>query len=232
MKKILVLQFRTDKSLGHERECFDKVLKESEIRYINIFGNDDLSVKLENFDGLIISGSGQFDITKLEGLQKSRIEKIAPLIIKAVEIDFPTLGICFGHQLIAHLNGGEVVRDEKQAESGSVEVNLNHKGQAAKIFKNISKSFYAIEGHKESVGKLPRNAIQLASSKKCNNQSYKIGKNIFCVQFHPEFELDDMMFRLSLYPEYLKNKSIEEVRKEFEEVPHAIKVLKNFEDLV
>lgn len=235
-KKFLILQFRTDQSLEHEKQCFKKALNlhEKNLTFFNVFdnNNNNFNLVLKNYNALIISGSGQFNVTDLPKDKREKIKKISGLIRQAIKTDFPTLGICFGHQLIAELCGGKVKRDEAQFESGTQQIVLNKLGQGQKIFKNFPKKFFAAQGHKDSVVKLPKNAVKLAYSKKTDIQAYKIGDNIFTVQFHPEFELEDMMFRLALYPEYLKGKSMEDIRKEHKEIPHAIKVLKNFVSLI
>ncbi len=57
-----------------------------------------------NIKGLILSGG-----------PSSVYEKGAPTIdSKVLDLGFPVLGLCYGHQLIAHLLGGEVSRGRKQ----------------------------------------------------------------------------------------------------------------------
>ncbi len=140
--------------------------------------------------------------------------------------------ICFGHQLMAYFFGGKVERDETQAEGGIISIELLPKGTKTLIFKNIPKKFSAVSGHKDSVVRLPKKAKLLARSQKTKFQSYKIKNNIYCVQFHPELDTDGLVYRMSLFPEYARGRSLEEIKKEFVDMPYAVKTLENFKDLV
>lgn len=237
MKKYLLLQFRTDQTLEHEVSCVKKALdlSDSEIEVVNVFDQDKEPTlpsieSLANYKALITGASGQYNVTDLPGWAEERIQKIISYFKWVIENDFPTLAICFGHQIIAKSLGGEVKRE--QAENGNAEINLTEDGKLSPIFKDIPEKSWVVSAHKEAVTKLPNEAKLLAYSEKTKIESYQIGKNVFAVQFHPELELDDLMFRLSLYPEYLQGKSIEEVRRGYHETPFATKVLKNFKNHV
>ena len=45
----------------------------------------------------------------------------------------------------------------------------------------------------------------LAYSEKCPVQAYRFGNRVYSMQFHPELSIEDLEYRLSLYPEYKDN---------------------------
>lgn len=114
------------------------------------------------------------------------------------------------------------------AETETYNIKINSNGKNTILFKNIPDDFYVVLGHKNSVTKLPSGAKLLASSKRCKNQAYQIKNNIFCTQFHAELDRNELVWRLSLYPAYMKGKTVEEVKKTFKPTPHSKKVIKNF----
>lgn len=239
MKPILYLQLRIDKSKDHEQKHILKFtgLKKSQIITINPLDRGvgaPLPSSLSDYSGIITGASGQFNLSDCDPRVESKIKPLIPLFKTAIEKQIPTLAICFGHQLVAQLLGGKVEKDPNQAETGTYQLSLTKEGISSPLYQNIPPKFFAVEGHKDSVVKLPKSATLLASSKRCKNQSYRLGSNFYTTQFHPELDLDGLMWRLSLYPEYLKStgKTYDQVRSEFNPIPHAKKVLQNFVKLL
>lgn len=235
-KKILVLQFRTDQSLKHERECIIKTggFKKTDLLFLNVLN---LRTKLPGvknltkYKGIILGGSGQVDISGWLIKDIAKIKRIKVLVRRAIRKDIPMLNICFGHQLIAKLLGGEVKLAPKQSETGTYKIYLNQAAKNCPLFKNIPNSFYAVLGHKDSVTKLPKGACLLAYSDKCGIEAYKIKNNIYSVQFHPEIDKEGVKTRLNLYPSYTKSGSIEKILKEYRETPFAKMVISNFKHI-
>jgi len=236
-KKLLILQFRTDKSLRHERDCFIKSgnFKKSDLHFVNILDSrsrlpmlDDLS----SYCGVIIGGSGQTDICCWDDETKAKVVRIKKLVEKVINNDMPMLNICFGHQLVAYFLEGKVETDERQAETGTYEISLNPKGKQCPLFRDMPKHFYAVLGHKDSVTKLPVGANTLASSDRCHIESYRIKNNVYCVQFHPELDKKGMRYRLNLFPTYMHGKNIESILSNYKETEFASKVIANFRQFV
>ena len=68
-----------------------------------IHSSKSLNTKIENIGGVILMGSAASIHNSYEW-----IKNIQNLLKKAIIQKVPILGICFGHQLIAHMYGGEV----------------------------------------------------------------------------------------------------------------------------
>ncbi len=236
MKKILLFQFRTDASLAHEVKCITEKMGISRDQ-LDVYNTLEPGIvlptvdDLDNYAGVITGASGQFFISNWPDEIRIPIEHTLPLFLEIVRRDMPMLAICFGHQIIAKLLGGEVKRDSAQSETGTLTVTLNEAGRAAAIFKDIPEKFNVVLAHKDSVIKLPTGAKLLAYSQRCRIQAYQIGKNIFATQFHAELNLDDMVWRLQLYPDYLKEKTLQQLRSQYQEITFAQKILENFKNM-
>jgi len=108
-------------------------------------------------------------------------------IIKYFADKLPIFGICLGHQSIAQVFGGDVVR-AKNMMHGKTST-MKQSGEC-KIFENLPEEFIATRYHSLIVDKstLPDNIEVVAFSSDDNEiMALKVkGKDIYGVQFHPE----------------------------------------------
>lgn len=232
-KRALLLQFRDDISKEHEAKCFlqKSGLRSEQLVVLNAITDvieENPKTLLNSIDAVFMGGSGQYDLTKKPPQITRAVKKTHALFDYIFENDFPTLAVCFGHQLIAQLHGGLVSASKVQAEVGDFKIKLTKDGIDDKLFANLPKSFNVQLGHKESISKLPDEFILLASSKKCTVQAYRYKNNIYGVQFHPELDKEDIAYRLGLYPTYAKNTNTDEIINNLQGTPIAKKVLQNF----
>src|SRR3972149_1182188 len=75
---------------------------------------------LRGAKGVILSG----------GPQSVFGEQAVPFNPRLLELDLPVLGLCYGHQLLAHLMGGEV-RNLGRGEYGQTELEIDPEETAA-----------------------------------------------------------------------------------------------------
>ena len=101
----------------------------------------------------------------------------------------PTLGICFGHQILAQALGGEVQRNPNGREIGTVVVERTADDP---IFEGLPASFAAQATHVDSVVRLPPSAVPLARSSLDPSQAIRFTETCYGVQFHPEFDAEVM----------------------------------------
>jgi len=107
--------------------------------------------------------------------------------IGAVEHGVPTLGICYGHQLLAQALGGEVADRPNGVEIGTVQVRRTADGESDPLFGRLPAEFGAQTIHWQSVVRLPSKAVLLAQTDADELHAFRYGLNAWGVQFHPEF---------------------------------------------
>ena len=95
----------------------------------------------------------------------------------------PTVGICFGHQLIARTLGGRVER----ARDWGVGVHTTQLLRQRPWMQPARHELSLLVSHQDQVVELPPDAVHLASHPFCPNDMYQIGQHIFTCQGHPEF---------------------------------------------
>lgn len=131
-------------------------------------------------------------------------EDTAAWLKAAVESQVPVLGVCYGHQLLAHAFGGQVGFREQGRESGTFPVTLTREGRQDPLLGQLPATFPAHLTHAQSVLALPPEAILLAHSDGEPHQAFRIGRHAWGVQFHPEFEARIMKGYLETQAEALE----------------------------
>ncbi len=229
--KLLLIQYRTDASKEHEQACLLRYagLADDELAVVNPLLEPGVLKRLElaDYDALVIGGSGEYQIPTMPEQELVHLEAVRPLIDRALAMELPVLGMCFGHQILAWHFGILVVTDPRQSQVGSYPVTLTDEGKADPLFAGLPETFVAQHGHKDTIIGLPDGAVHLAMGAKHAYNAFKLG-SAYGLQFHPELGREDLLHRLTLYPDYLKGKTIDEVRGEFAESPEAPKILGNF----
>ena len=110
----------------------------------------------------------------------------------------PTLFTCYGIGVLAEALGGTVDNSAGEA-VGPVAVTLTDEGRADPLFAGLAHRFDAFVGHKESVVRLPDDAVLLASSPTCRVQMFRVGDRTWATQFHPEPTARQLIERARVY---------------------------------
>ncbi|MCX8163058.1 MAG: GMP synthase subunit A [Candidatus Micrarchaeota archaeon] len=114
---------------------------------------------------------------------KKNLATVLLELTKEQKLNRPILGICLGHQLIAHVFGGEVKKGQT-AEYGLVEIEVL---KSHPVFEEVPKKFTAWASHFDQVYSLPQEFSVLAKSQNCQIEAFAHNlKPIVGVQFHPE----------------------------------------------
>jgi len=134
---------------------------------------------LDECDGYIITGSKSsvYDNDEWLGDLSNYVRSLASHRKKMV-------GICFGHQLLAHVLGGRTSKSDK---GWGVGVMQSEAVVSPKWMQPIIPSYSLLVSHQDQVIQLPPNATLIATSPFCINSAFQIEDYALGFQGHPEF---------------------------------------------
>ena len=136
-------------------------------------------------------------------------ERAAGWLAELVAAGTPLLGICYGHQLLAHALGGRVERNPCGREMGTVEVALLPEAGGDPLFRDLGNPLTVQATHLESVTVLPPGARRLGENALDPHHAFAVGAAAWGVQFHPEFDADVMRAYLVARREILLGEGID-----------------------
>ncbi len=157
-------------------------------------------------------------------------EVAARWLRQALQRELPVLGICYGHQLLAHASGGRVDYHPQGREIGTVPVTLAPAARGDTLLSELPARFVAHTTHSQSVLQLPPSATLLASSAHDRHQAYRVGPSAWGVQFHPEFTAEVMRTYVLERQQALREEGfdVEALLRDVQETPAASGVLRRF----
>jgi GMP synthase (glutamine-hydrolysing) len=135
--------------------------------------------------GVVVTGSHSM-VTE----RRDWSERAAEWLRENVRAGVPVLGICYGHQLLAHALGGEVGDNPNGREFGTVEVALEEDAREDELLGGLPRIVRVHVGHAQSVLELPPDAVRLAANAWDPNQAARFAPAAWGVQFHPEFDAE------------------------------------------
>jgi len=139
-----------------------------------------------DFDAVIISG-GPMGVYEMDRPPHEFLQAVADFTAIAIARGRPVLGICLGHQLVAHVTGGRVEPSPECAEAGWSEITQTDEARSDPLFREVPLSFWSFQHHYDAVTALPPDATRLASTPACAVQAFRWGAGpVWGVQFHPE----------------------------------------------
>ena len=155
------------------------------VRVCSVYEGEELPARHET-DGVVVTGSAA-----MVSQREPWAERTAVWLRDAVEAGVPILGICFGHQLLAHALGGRVGPNPRGREIGTVSVALADGAAADSLLGGLPARIDVHATHLESVLELPPGAELLASSTRDPHQAFRMtDRPVWGVQFHPEFSAE------------------------------------------
>ena len=192
------------------------------------------ALDLSRFSGVIVGGSPftSSDPPEQKTPVQHRVEsELAGLLDELVARDFPFLGACYGVGTLGRHQGAVIDRTYGEP-LGGVEIQLTEEGLADPVLKGMPASFTAFTGHKEACTSLPPHAVLLATSAACPVQMFRIGRNMYATQFHPELDADGLITRIDIYRNagYFPPESAEELMDNARRftVTEPMNILRNF----
>jgi len=158
-------------------------LDEKEISYhvIDLFNGEPLPDSLSDTSAVIVLG-GPMNVYEED--RYPFLEHEDDFLKDVLEKGLPTLGFCLGAQLIAKAKGA-LVRKNPQKEIGWFKVSLAENGSNDSLFQGFQGEFDVFQWHGDTFD-IPDGAVKLAESELCQNQAFRVGHNIYGLQFHIE----------------------------------------------
>jgi GMP synthase-like glutamine amidotransferase len=160
-------------------DFFGKIDGSLTYRYYQV-QQGELPQRAEECDAYLITGSkaAAYDATPWVAQLQNWIAEFHPRGARMI-------GICFGHQLIAHSLGGKAAISEKGWGVGVLTSHLvTNIGEPVRQPKS---SLRLLHSHQDQVQKLPPTAQLLATSDFCPNAAFSIDSQVLSFQGHPEF---------------------------------------------
>lgn len=179
--------------------------------------------------GVVVTGSAAMVSERVDWS-----ETTADWLAVAVGQGVPVLGVCYGHQLLAHALGGRVGPNPRGRQIGTVQAQLTRDGQDDRLVGHLPAAFAAQTSHLESVLKLPRGAVRLASSPRDDNFALRFAENAWGVQFHPEFSAPVMREYIHHRSEALHQEGLQpaQLLQQVTDTPQVRSVLPGFKALL
>jgi len=140
--------------------------------YSEIFDGETTAAKLQGYKGIIFSGGPQ-------SVYEHDSVKCDP---KILELGVPILGICYGHQLLAYIQGAKV-EPAHLREFGLTEMKVV---KAEGVFKGLDAVETVWMSHGDSVKELPPGYEVIGESPGENAAIANFSKNFYGFQFHVE----------------------------------------------
>ena len=161
-------------------------------------------VGLERYAGVVTGGS-PFNVTTPEALKAPMQLRVEADLARVAEValaeDRSLIVTCYGIGVLTRVLGG-TVGTRYGEEAAAVDITLTPDGVADPLVGVLSETFAAFAGHKEAADRLPPGAVLLASSAGCPVQVYRVGRNVYATQFHPEVSADDFVARARVYRDH------------------------------
>ena len=177
---------------------------------------------LRRVDGVIVTGSAA-SVTECAPWMLDTQRRLA----ECVEAGVPVLGVCFGHQLLAQALGGEVQRNPRGREIGSVRFELTEDDA---VLSPGDAAYDVNMTHVDAVVRLPPGAKVLGRTELDPYAALRFAKRAWGVQFHPEMDADVMHAYVSARAALLQAEGLDSARilAEVRETPASRAVLGRF----
>ena len=179
--------------------------------------------------GAVITGSGAMVPERLDWS-----ERTAAWLCDAVSVGLPLLGVCYGHQLLAHALGGHVDYNPRGREIGTAQIERLPLVEDDPLIGALPDRFLAHATHLQTVLRAPSGAVVLARSNLDDHQAVRFAANAWGVQFHPEFGVREMRGYLRARSEAIDYEGLDTqaLLRAVRPCPQARNVLRRFARIV
>ncbi|MEK7274508.1 MAG: type 1 glutamine amidotransferase [Candidatus Desantisbacteria bacterium] len=186
---VIIIQHVPTEGPGTIAEFLQKTGRKFEV--IQVYNGDLLPSNLEGISAVVIMG-GPMNVYEEE--KYPFLKKEDEFIRQVVQDELPFLGICLGAQLLAKACEARVEKASME-EIGFFEVSLTQEGRQDPLFKGVKSLLTVFQWHEDTF-QIPKGGVLLARGLLCQNQAFRIGRNAYGLQFHPEvtYEMLEVWF--------------------------------------
>ncbi len=234
--KLLLLQIRDDALVRieeHQSFCTYAGLQPHQIAIHNVFDVPEFGAEiLDGYDALIVGGASEASV--LEPERYPFVSAGIRLMQTCIERDFPVFASCFGFQMAVLALGGEIIRDEKDFEMGSIPISLTADAANDVLLHDAPDGFHAIAVHRERSIDCPSDAILLAYTDNCAHAFKVKNKRFWAFQFHPEVDRQTLIERLTIFKDHYTEGAthLQQILDSAVETPHSNNLVSHFVDRV
>ncbi len=188
--------------------------------------------KPKDLMGILITGSPSM-VTECNPWCKMTQQWLQQFVTSSL----PILGVCYGHQLLALMLGGEVAWNPKGREMGQIHLNLCEKAYQDKLFGPLLKPSVSElklqASHQQAVIKLPPNTTLLGSTKLDANHCFCYQNHIWGFQFHPELTPEIISHYITIRQNDIKQEGLDPqaLLNNIRPIDNGIKLLQQFKKL-
>ncbi len=158
-------------------------------------------IDFDAYSGVILGGSpfttSVPQDTKSEAQVRAEAE-LAQLMKEVVARDFPLLGACYGIGVVG-MAIGAVVDGTYPEPVGPAWITLTEEGRNDPVLGVLPEKCEVFLGHKEAITTLPDHAVVLATNDASPVQAFRVGRNVYATQFHPELDVPGIQTRIDIY---------------------------------
>ena len=201
-KPFLLLSTRAEDAAAHaEQLSFARAagLAPAMLHQLRLERERPKALDLERYGGVIVGGGPYNASDESKSAVQLEVEAwFDDHLAEVLGTDFPFFGACYGVGLLGTVGRGRVSRKHGE-EAAVVEVSVTPEGASDPVLAGLPERFHAMVGHKEAIEELPAGATLLATGASCPVQMFRLGRNAYASQFHPELDADTFEQRLRIY---------------------------------
>jgi GMP synthase-like glutamine amidotransferase len=166
-----------------------------ELRHYDVSGAGELPATTDECDAWLCTGSRRSVYDDVDW-----IRDLAGFVREVHASRSPFVGVCFGHQLIAHALGGRTERSAEGWGVGAHELDLVRREPWMQPVVDRPTLLFM---HQDQVRRVPDGSVVLACALHCEIAAFRVGNTMLGIQAHPEFRpgylaalLDDRLDRI------------------------------------
>jgi GMP synthase-like glutamine amidotransferase len=192
-RRLVILQHAPHEGPSRVRSAFERAGFTCDVLRLDL--GTPVPESIEGMDALLVLG-GSMGVGDLDDPRFPFLGPEIALLERAIERDFPTLGICLGSQLLARAAGANVYPNKPGhslvREVGWGAVHFTRNAREEPVLEGLDTAEVMLHWHGDTFD-LPRGATLLASTLHCPHQMFRLKNRIFGVQFHPEVDESDIV---------------------------------------